>query len=81
MDEGRIGFRRCFVMDSTYEDVARRAYDLFVSRGEQHGHDLEDWLEAERQLASAGARSRATHRITSVPRAAKTAGRSRRRPA
>jgi hypothetical protein len=68
-------------MDSTYEDVARRAYDLFVSRGGQHGRDVEDWLEAERELTSAGARSRAPRRITSAPRAGKTAGRPRGRQA
>jgi hypothetical protein len=65
-------------MDSTYDDVARRAYDLFVSRGAQHGHDVEDWLEAERQLASP--RSRVPRQITSAPRGTKTAARSRRRP-
>jgi hypothetical protein len=31
--------------------VARRAYELFLSRGAGHGRDLDDWLEAERQLA------------------------------
>lgn len=68
-------------MNSTYEDVARRAYDLFLSRGGQHGQDIEDWLEAERQLASTGARAGARRRITSAPRAAKTAGRPRGRQA
>ena len=28
--------------------VARVAYALFERRGKVHGHDLEDWLEAER---------------------------------
>jgi len=28
--------------------VARKAYDLFERRGRQEGHDVEDWLEAER---------------------------------
>ena len=32
----------------TSEDVARVAYELFQQRGGLHGHDLEDWLEAER---------------------------------
>jgi len=32
------------------EDVAQRAYELFLARGRVDGHDLEDWLEAERQL-------------------------------
>jgi rhamnose utilization protein RhaD (predicted bifunctional aldolase and dehydrogenase) len=32
------------------DDVARRAYELFLARGQAEGHDVEDWLEAERQL-------------------------------
>lgn len=31
-------------------EVQRRAYELYVKRGGGHGRDLEDWLEAERQL-------------------------------
>ena len=30
------------------DEVARVAYELFERRGRTHGHDLEDWLEAER---------------------------------
>ncbi len=30
--------------------VARRAYELFLARGGEHGHDLEDWLRAESEL-------------------------------
>ena len=30
------------------EEIARVAYQLFERRGCEHGHDLEDWLEAER---------------------------------
>ena len=29
-------------------DVARVAYELFLRRGGVHGHDQEDWFEAER---------------------------------
>jgi len=29
-------------------EVARVAYELFEQRGREHGHDLEDWIEAER---------------------------------
>jgi hypothetical protein len=36
----------------TYEDIARRAYELFVERGGQHGGDVDDWLRAERELAT-----------------------------
>jgi Protein of unknown function (DUF2934) len=31
-------------------DIARHAYDLFVARGREHGHDVEDWIQAERAL-------------------------------
>lgn len=31
-------------------EIARRAYELYIERGGNHGRDLEDWLEAERQL-------------------------------
>ncbi|MBI2828452.1 MAG: DUF2934 domain-containing protein [Acidobacteria bacterium] len=37
-----------------HEDIARRAYDLFERRGRQHGRDLEDWLQAERELREMG---------------------------
>jgi Protein of unknown function (DUF2934) len=34
----------------TTSDVARRAYNLYLARACEHGHDVEDWLEAEREL-------------------------------
>jgi outer membrane protein TolC len=32
------------------EEIAARAYELYESRGLVDGADLDDWLEAERQL-------------------------------
>jgi hypothetical protein len=32
------------------EEIADRAYALWQERGGEHGHDREDWFEAERQL-------------------------------
>lgn len=32
------------------EQIARRAYELFLDRGCQDGADLDDWLQAEREL-------------------------------
>jgi len=34
----------------TQEEIARLAYEVFGRRGSTHGHDVEDWLEAEREL-------------------------------
>jgi hypothetical protein len=47
------------------EEVADRAYQLWAVRGRDHGHDLEDWFDAERQLGSAG-HSGAGYRIVRV---------------
>jgi hypothetical protein len=30
--------------------IAERAYGLYLDRGMSHGADLDDWLEAERQV-------------------------------
>jgi hypothetical protein len=40
--------------ENGYEDIARRAYDLFERRGREHGRDLEDWLQAEREIRETG---------------------------
>jgi Protein of unknown function (DUF2934) len=31
-------------------DIARRAYDLYLARGCEAGHDVDDWMQAEREL-------------------------------
>jgi hypothetical protein len=36
--------------DITEHDIARRAYDLYLTRGGEPGHDVDDWLQAEREL-------------------------------
>jgi hypothetical protein len=33
------------------DDVARRAYELYVARGRVPGHELEDWIQAEIELS------------------------------
>lgn len=34
----------------THEEIAQLAYSLYESRGQQEGHQLEDWLRAEQEL-------------------------------
>lgn len=34
-------------------DIAKRAFEIYCERGCQDGHDLEDWLQAERELQGA----------------------------
>jgi hypothetical protein len=35
----------------TQEDIARRAYEIYLERGGAPGRELEDWARAERELA------------------------------
>jgi hypothetical protein len=32
------------------EQIRRRAYEIYLERGEQPGRELDDWLQAEREL-------------------------------
>jgi hypothetical protein len=36
----------------THAEIARRAFDLYLSRGGADGSDLNDWLRAECELRS-----------------------------
>ena len=33
-----------------FEEVERRAFDLFEKRGREVGHELEDWFNAEQEV-------------------------------
>ena len=37
----------------THDQIAQRAYALFEKSGRAPGHDIENWLRAERELAAA----------------------------
>jgi hypothetical protein len=37
-------------------DIAQRAYRRYEARGYEDGHDVEDWLEAERETRDQGSR-------------------------
>src|SRR5262245_11716823 len=38
------------VLENVRDRIALRAYENFVERGSVHGHDLDDWMNAEREL-------------------------------
>ena len=40
-------------------DIARRAFELYCDRGCEDGHDVDDWLNAERELSEASRSSAA----------------------
>jgi hypothetical protein len=32
------------------EEITARAYELYLARGAEAGHELDDWLQAEREI-------------------------------
>ena len=32
------------------EEIARRAHELYLQRGGEHGKDVEDWVRAEKEM-------------------------------
>jgi hypothetical protein len=32
------------------EQIKKKAYEKFMKRGYQHGHEMADWLEAEKEV-------------------------------
>jgi hypothetical protein len=49
--------------------IERRAYELYEQRGREDGHDWEDWLQAERELAPEVAGDRAHGEPSAAPQA------------
>jgi hypothetical protein len=41
------------LLSPTHEEIARRAFELYVARGQSDGSDVGDWLQAESELAAA----------------------------
>ncbi len=34
----------------SHDDIARRAYEIYLERGGEHGRDEDDWRQAEEEL-------------------------------
>lgn len=49
-DEWFEQFDRLRLMFVYEEEVVDRAYEIWQARGQTHGHDLDDWVEAEHRL-------------------------------
>ncbi len=39
----------------SYQQVSRRAFEIWERTGKQHGHDVENWLQAEAELRGGAA--------------------------
>jgi hypothetical protein len=50
----------------TGEEIELRAYQIYVERGGADGHDVDDWLQAERELVAKYQRTEPTAKKATV---------------
>ncbi len=50
----------------TYDEIALRAYHIYLERGCTPGDPMEDWLNAERELAEQSSKSRRKSKVVSI---------------
>ena len=49
------------------DEIARRAYELFLQRGSVPGHETDDWLQAEAELSARAGESERQESAASTP--------------
>ncbi len=49
------------------QEIARRAYELYEKSGREPGHEMQHWLEAERQLLAAIQTQKVTPQVIQLP--------------
>jgi len=48
--ETAVEQREVLLRSTRDEEIRNRAYEIYLQRGGQPGYELEDWLQAEREL-------------------------------
>jgi Protein of unknown function (DUF2934) len=48
--ESAVKEREVLLRSTREEEIRNCAYEIYLQRGGQSGHELEDWLQAEREL-------------------------------
>ena len=54
------------VVHPTREEITLRAFQIYLERGGAHGQDVEDWLQAERELNGTFARTSRTAKAGTI---------------
>jgi nucleoside phosphorylase len=50
----------------TQDDIAARAYEIYLERGATPGDPMQDWLRAERELAAPPKKSRSKSKVITL---------------
>ena len=51
IEKSRVDYQQ--MVKVSPDEIAQRAYELYMARGGAHGNDLDDWLIAESELMRA----------------------------
>lgn len=54
------------VAPPTYDEIALRAYHIYLERGCTPGDPMQDWLRAEQELAEPQSKSRRKSKVVSI---------------
>ena len=49
---GEVEQRDRLPQAASEQEIRGRAYEIYLERGAEPGHELEDWLQAERELTA-----------------------------
>jgi Protein of unknown function (DUF2934) len=44
--------RERFLHSTREQEIRNRAYEIYLQRGAEPGHEVEDWLQAEREVTT-----------------------------
>ncbi|HET6279637.1 MAG TPA: DUF2934 domain-containing protein [Polyangia bacterium] len=66
-----------FSEDPTQEEIAKRAYELYLQRGSTPGYELDDWLAAKAELTAAGSPQSTVDSVPESPNDPRRNGRDR----
>ena len=47
-----VGDRERLMQSTREQEIRNRAYEIYLQRGAQPGYEVEDWLQAERELTT-----------------------------
>ena len=50
----------------TREEIELRAYQIYIERGGAHGHEVDDWLQAEYELSEKYAKTGRTRKAATA---------------
>jgi hypothetical protein len=47
-----VAERELLLQSTREQEIRNRAYEIYLQRGAQPGYEVEDWLQAERELST-----------------------------